>query len=378
MFAYGIFKVIYSPFKAFKEIIKNPKYTGPILIMVLFVLASIGRGYAWYSKIYVQETLPSALDLYNPDPWTENCTMWESNGNVTCNSYDAILGYNSTQFNITNDTTIRIELNNIGPINCSRTDGYKNLTFGIKWIHVTADPPQNVGLYLFSMGTTDHFYRDLTELTNQTENEKWSNFTIPVGPDAERWVDSSAETAWNNITGFGLELVWAESARSNLTILVDRLYFQSENVEPLINLIGSNIAASALDAVMEFCIYWMLFSAAVFVAAKILKIEAQFKLFLIIVGYALIVMVILQVLLSILYLSIPPIYLSIDAVSPISVWQTRVLFSFYMILLLPLCSIILLSIGIHAAFDLPLGKRAVIAAIGLSPYYILLFIPYFI
>jgi hypothetical protein len=374
LFAYGIFKVIYSPFKAFKEIIKNPKYTGPLLIMILFILASIGSVYARASKIYVQQTLPSALDFNNPDPWTENCTMWESNANITCNSYDGILGYKSIQFNITNDITIWTELNNIGPINCSSTDGYKNLTFGIKWIHLKADPPQNVSLYLFSMGTTDHFYRDLTELINQTENDKWSNLTIPVGPDTERWVNNSVQTLWNNITGFGLKLVWAESDRSNLTILVDRLYFQSESFEPLIGLIGNSIAVSAFNAAIVFSIHWMLFSAVVFIVAKMLKIQAEFKMFLIIVGYALIAMAIMQVLFSILYLLIPPLRFSIDVISPTSVLQTVVLFNFYVPLLLPIWSIILSSIGVHTAFNLPLDKSAVIALIGFLPYYILFFI----
>ena len=374
MFAYGIFKIIYSPFKAFKETIQNPKYIGPILIMVLFVLASIGSEYARASKLYVQQTLPNTLDPYNPDPWTENCTMWNSNAEITCNNDDYLLGHKSIQFDITTNDTISMKLKNIGQINCLSTDGYKNLSFCIKWINPTADPPQNASLYLFSMGTTDYFYYDLAELINQTKNDEWNNFTIPLGLDAEQWVNSNAQTAWNNITGLKLDLVWAQSIGSNLTILVDKVYFQSGNFEPLINSMGSSIAFSAFNAVTTFCIYWMLCGMAVFIVGKMFKIKAEFKVFLIIVGYALIAMVVMQVLFNILYLLISPLYITVDAISPASVLQTIILFTSSMVLLLPVWSIIISSIGVHTASDLPLSKSAVIAIIGFLPYYVLLFI----
>lgn len=374
MFAYGIFKIIYSPFKVFKEIIQNPKYIGPILIMVLFVLASIGSEYARASKLYVQQTLPNTLDPYNPDPWTENCTMWISNAEITCNTDDYLLGHKSIQFGITNNDAIWMELKNIGQINCLSTDGYKNLSFCIKWINPTADPPQNASLYLFSMGTTDYFYYDLAELINQTKNDEWNNFTIPLGLDAEQWVNRNAQTAWDNVTGLKLDLVWAQSIGSNLTILVDKVYFQSGNFEPLINSMGSSIAFSAFNAVTTFCIYWMLCGMAVFIVGKMFKIKAEFKVFLIIVGYALIAMVVMQVLFNILYLLISPLYITVDAISPTSVLQTIILFTSSMVLLLPVWSIIISSIGVHTASDLPLSKSAVIAIIGFLPYYVLLFI----
>ena len=374
MFAYGIFKIIYSPFKAFKEIIQNPKYIGPILIMVLFVLASIGSEYARASKLYVQQTLPNTLDPYNPDPWTENCTMWISNAEITCNTDDFLLGHKSIQFSITNNDTISMELKNIGQINCQSTDGYKNLSFCIKWANPTADSPQNASLYLFSMDTTDHFYYDLTERINQTENDKWNNFTIPVGLDAEQWANSSAQTAWNNITDLKLDIVWAQSTGSNLTILIDKVYFQSANFEPLINSVGSIIGFAAFNAVTTFCIYWMLSGVAVFMAGKLFKIKAEFKVFLIIVGYALIAMVVMQALFNILYLLISPLYITIDAISPTSLLQAVILFNSSMVLLLPVWSIIISSIGVHTASDLPLSKSAVIGILGFLPYYVLLFI----
>ena len=68
----NIFKVIYAPQKAFKEISQNPKYIGPILIMILFTVANMGYFYTIVSKTYVEQTLPTAKQL---DRWTENSTL---------------------------------------------------------------------------------------------------------------------------------------------------------------------------------------------------------------------------------------------------------------------------------------------------------------
>jgi hypothetical protein len=51
MFAYGIFKVLYSPIEAFKNIVKNPNIKGPLLIMLLFSICYIGRAYLSFSKV---------------------------------------------------------------------------------------------------------------------------------------------------------------------------------------------------------------------------------------------------------------------------------------------------------------------------------------
>jgi hypothetical protein len=68
LFAYGIFKVIYAPHKAFKEIAQNPRYIGPILIMILFIAANVAAAYAFLAKTYVEATVPSSE---NKDLWTE-------------------------------------------------------------------------------------------------------------------------------------------------------------------------------------------------------------------------------------------------------------------------------------------------------------------
>lgn len=340
--------------------------------MLLFVITSVGRDYARASNTYVQQTLPSALDPYNPDPWTENCTMWVSNANITCNSHDSILGDKSIQFKIINDTGIWAELRNIGKINCMDAGGYKNLTLRIKWIHPTAQPPKNFSLYLFST-LTEYFYCNLTEHITEINNDTWNNFTIPLGPSAEQWLGNNVQ-AWSNITGLKIELMWAEYAKSNLTVLLDRLFFQSETFETVLNFMGGNIVMSVLSAVMGYSLYWMLFAVATFIVARILHVKTELRTFLVIIGYALIALVIMNVLSIIFYLSIPPLYFSIDSMAPISVLHTVILFSFYTSLILPIWSIVLSLIGTHVTFSLPLSKSTAIAVIGFLPYYVLFFL----
>ncbi|MDH5460180.1 MAG: hypothetical protein OEW71_03995, partial [Candidatus Bathyarchaeota archaeon] len=199
MFAYGIFKVIYSPFKAFKEIIQNPKYIGPILIVILFIIANVGFVYVAISKTYVEKTLPAASQL---DEWTENSTLWTSNANVI-ESEDCIsgsyYGNKSIEFSIINDTQIGMQLNNTGPINCSDTEGYKNMSFRIKLIYPTTTKLNNASLFLHS-SSADYFYYNLTKHFIPFNTTKWNNLTIPIGPESEFRRKGTTEADWSNIT----------------------------------------------------------------------------------------------------------------------------------------------------------------------------------
>ncbi len=368
-----ILKLVYAPNKAFRDIVKNPKFVGPLLIMVLFILASTASEYTKASRIYLQETMPSSLDIYNPDPWTENCTLWESTANITCNDTDRISGSNSIQFSKSNDTIIEMKLENVGPIDCENPNGYKNLTFGMKWKHATAIQPKDISLYLFSEYPSDYFYRELTELVNQTEHEEWFNFTIPLGPEAVQWLNSSTKARWNNITGLRIEVSWPETARSNLTVLIDRLFFRAERFESFLNIWVENITFPALNAMMGFVFYWMLFGLALFFGSRIYGIRAGLKMFIVIEGYALIAFVFMQVIFGVFYLLIPPLHFTLDAVTPTSILQTILTFGLYTSLLIPVWTIIISAVGIRTAFEQSLNKSAIIAAIGISPYYILFF-----
>lgn len=379
MVAFNILKVVYAPHKAFKEIIQKPKYYGPILIMILSILVSVGTEYARESKLYVQKTEPSSLDVKNPDPWINNVTLWSSNANVFNNTKDYVF-YQSIQFQISNATRITMALSSIGPVDCSNTGGYRNLTLAMKWVHPMAKAPQSVNLYLNSTGVVSYFYCNLTVSVAEAGNNTWGNLTIPLGPNAFGWKNSSSQAAWNNISGLKFQLDWAQSDRSNLTVLVDKLFFLSENFDQSINLPiaylhGNNVASLIVADVLQYFVFnWVLFSIAFMIAARIFHLQAQFKTLFIIIGYALIGMVILNALFSIFYLVMPQLYFYLDKVRPEYVFENMFWFTFITSILWPIWPLIIASVAAHVGFDLSWRKSVIMAVIAFLPYYILHFV----
>ena len=74
-----LLRVLYEPHKVFKDIIKNPSYLGPIILLIIFVLSQIGSSYVVASRSFVEQTLPIG-DL--DDEWTANALTWTSTPGV--------------------------------------------------------------------------------------------------------------------------------------------------------------------------------------------------------------------------------------------------------------------------------------------------------
>ena len=370
LFGSEIVKLIYAPHKAFKEIAKNMKYRGPILVMILFILASLGSEYARDSKIFVQQTLPVSLDPNNPSSWTQNASMWTSNAEISTTDKDTILG-KSVQFNRSDAVDVWMELDNIGPIDCAVADGYKNITLSMKYTSSLGSIPQNLSLYLFSSSKTDNFYRNVTESINMTGTDDWVNFTVPLGPAAEGWLRSNADATWSSITGLRVEVMWENSSQSNLTVLISNLFFLSSRFEPWISYFSP--VTSVFNAVIVFALNWMIFSLVLYGAARLSRVKSALRTFLMIIGYSLIGFVFLQIILGIFYYTIPPLYISLDTVFPVFVFQYIVTFGRYSALLVPIWSIVLAALGLRATFELPLTRSISLAVIGFIPYYLLFF-----
>jgi len=283
----NIFKVIYAPQKAFKEIIQNPKYIGPILIMILFAAANIGYVYTIVSKTYVEQTLPTAEQL---DKWTENATLWTKplGVDVKDNFVDYIngtyYGNRSIKFSIVNSTQISMQLNDIGPINCSGQDGYKNLHLRIKRTSPD-DPPKNATIYLLSATSSDYFYYNLTERFSNSTNKVWNNLTLPLA--TKSWLNNSADANWGNVTGLKLEFAW--HINWNITLLVDGLFFggifksQAENAT-------SYMLNFSIVSFMQFTIRWVFLGGLLYIMTKAFKAKTVWRPLLILVGFALITM----------------------------------------------------------------------------------------
>src|SRR4030067_1715809 len=69
-----IFKVLYAPHRAFNDIVKNPRYLGPLLILIIFVAAQVSSAYVIADKSFVEQTMPAADQ---GDSWTENAALWQ-------------------------------------------------------------------------------------------------------------------------------------------------------------------------------------------------------------------------------------------------------------------------------------------------------------
>ena len=303
----NIFKVIYAPQKAFKEIIQNPKYIGPILIMILFAAANIGYVYTIVSKTYVEQTLPTAEQL---DRWTENSTLWTgAPGVISRNNYSdyiegAYYGNKSMEFSIVNSNQIWMQLNDMGSINCSGPDGYNKLYLRIKWTSPEVNP-ENATIYLFST-TLDYFYYNLTEKFHSSARNIWNNLTIQL--ESPIW-NNSANANWGNITGLKLEFAWLKN--SNITLLVDGLFFggifksQAENAT-------SYMLNYSIVSFMQFTIRWVFLGGLLYIMTKAFKAKTVWRPLLILVGFALITMFVQAVINVAAFSTLPTLYYPLE------------------------------------------------------------------
>lgn len=287
MFAYGIFKVIYAPRETLREVAQNPKYVGPILIMVLFIVANLSSAYVLVTKTYVEETLPS---LAQRDEWTENATKWASiiGALPTENFSDYIAGYyygnRSIEFTAENSDKISMQLQDVEPVNCSSQGGFTKLYLRVKLASPNY-PPKNVSLYLYSNNSfNSFFYRNITgEFSNATANI-WNNLTIPLA-DGD-W-HGTATADWSEITGLMLEFTWNQT--SNIKVLIDGLFFGGV-FKPYAESVASYMAVYALYSSMQFIIRWVLLGGLIYILTKAFKAKTVWRVMLILAGFALVTM----------------------------------------------------------------------------------------
>jgi hypothetical protein len=313
--AYLVLKVLYAPQKAFKEILKEPKYAGPALVMILFIAANVGYGYAILSKTYVEQTLPESGQL---DQWNDNATKWTSNANKTENFNDYVngsyYGNNSIEFSMINSSRVFMELMNIGPVDCSEPNGYKNMSFRIKIV----DPqisPANVSIYLFSQENTSvtgnssgYFYQNLTNAFLKSSSTVWNNLTISIGPTGQ-WL-TTEDANWTNITGLKLDFTWL--GNSNITVLIDSLFFRGIFESPLQTAAAGYLIDYGIVGLLEFGVEWIFASGLIFVIAKALGAKTTWKPILIAVGFAFIILFVQSILNTVAASTLPNLYYTME------------------------------------------------------------------
>jgi len=278
LFAHDVLKTIYSPVRAFEDIVKKPDIKGPFFILLLVLIITAGLQYTSASKVSDEEPMISR------DEWTESAawiTQWTSNGELA-RDLDEILGNYSFACLVADNATAWMKLTGIGPFNCSSQTGYERLSFWIKWEHqneMSAVP--NATLRLFSRNGDDFFELDIgSKLSNSSA--EWSIVKADLGPNSEGWEDLGSPK-WENITGLELRLAW--SSHANLTMKLDDLYFAK--FAPLTEYFFTGWFGSVMTSALGFFILWGIYGGALLLVIKLVfgeKVGAWKTLF-VVVGY---------------------------------------------------------------------------------------------
>lgn len=368
----NVARILYAPHKAFQDIAQNQRLIGPIVIFILLIVAGTASQYTASTKLYLQVTTPEGTSQTSPDLWTDSTGYWLSTANITTNSNDKVFGVNSIQLNVPDGTEVSMKLNATFAINCTGTNGYKNLTFAIKWIQPSGVVPANFTVHLYGSDSNNYFYTDIAGEIGAIGNNTWGNVTLSLGPDATQWSNNGTQASWTDVTGFSMSTVWPETARSNVTLLIDRMFFTSPNYLAFAELSGSNPGLTAVNAAISFALYWMIFSLVLYVAARLLKVKGELKTFFIIIGFSLIAFFVMQLVLAVFYWSIPPLYITFESARPQSVYELVVTIPYYLTLLFPVWAIVIAGFGMRGIFSMTLGKGMIVGIIGFFPYYLLL------
>jgi len=307
LFATDVLKVLYAPHKAFRSVIQNPKYLGPILIVILFIGANTGFAYAYMSKTYVEKTVPDWKLL---DEWTENSTLWTSNAGIT-ESNDSLSGihYGNTSiaFSLSDNTEVWAELKDIGPVNCSEPDGYRNMSFRIKWTSPETKPV-NASIRLLSASSSEYFYHNLTEVISNLTYNVWNNLTLQFA--SNDWSGSSSAASWDNITGLKLDFAWADS--SNITLLVDGLFFRGIFESLWESTATPFLIEYAFRTFTQILLVWVILTALVYLMIRGLRGSVIWKPILIVIGFVLVTMVVQSLVNMAAYLGSPTVHYPLE------------------------------------------------------------------
>lgn len=280
MVVHEAFEVLYSPVKAFKKIVEKPDFKGILVILVLTMFLMVVAQYATASKLFLEKGTP------DEDEWTESVAIWTFNKNgVGSNDADRVVGNYSVKCFVPNGTSVWMKTTGIGQFNCSEDNGYRGLSFRIKWIHQNETPPSSSAtLQLFSGSEDDYFEFDMIDLISNS-SDKWANITVDTGPD-RGWIRFGFPD-WGNITRLKFELDWVDSDVANLTMKIDDPYF-GKYVSFLSRGFFNEIfiISSLMGATTDFLISWILYAILLWLIIKISRGETgPLRILFIVLGY---------------------------------------------------------------------------------------------
>ena len=302
MFAADVLKVLYAPHKVFKQIVQNPKYWGPLLVLLIFTGVQTGLYYAQYSKTYYEQTQPTIGQL---STWTDNTALWVTapTATVSSNVLDIMnttfYGNTSLQFDLLNSNSLSFAISDLnGSVNCG-PGSFQELYLQIKVVQPTT-APSSAFIRLFS-GGSNYFQTELTsELSNETSSF-WSNLTIPVG--SSNW-QSIGAPSWSSITGMNITLSFPET--SSITVRIGSLFFRGFYQTPIeIYGAGGFTASVVFSGLFTFIIQWLALSAVFFLVIKLMKGPVTWKPVFISIAFALVTMIVQTLIILVTTATLP-------------------------------------------------------------------------
>lgn len=309
-FAKLILKVLYSPFRAFEEIVKEPTIKGPLLILLITLPITVAVQQISSTRFFIETPMPEH------DEWTEkpsdlNSLLWISNGNLTFDGTDRISGNYSVSTSSINNMEIWMRLTGIHALNIVDED-YSRLSISVKFTSEPSTRPMTALLQLFSSEDQSGFNINIEPLLEATIGD-WSNITVNLM--TEQWTVMGNEASWDDITAIGCLFTWADSG--NITVRIDQLYLgryiSFSSATTLYTYIGS-IFRSAVD----FLLGWLILSGIVLLVLRGLSgWGGSWRKLLSIIGYTYSSSIVYLIVLMLLFFFLPPIFIPYD----IEDWQ---------------------------------------------------------
>ena len=344
------------------ELAENPSYRGVVLILILFIASNILASYVFYTKHFIQKVKPDLFEE-GSDIWTENATLWESNGNCTQNS-DKVYGEYSIAFSITNANELYMQIFFPESINCSKEE-FNQTSFSLKLINADA-APSNISLTLFSE-SSGYFVRNLEKETrNITDWNDWNNLTVPLGGEGWR---TNGTASWDDINGTKILVEFPKNV--NATLLLDAFFFRGQ-YEPLINYFTVFAFQYSMIYFMSFVMLWIIFGGLLYILSKYAGSERTWKHGLVISGYSLTPLFIQGLCWTILFMFLPQVKIAVGTVANTLAAGTLILdVATYLQFMFMAWGIIISTFAIRTLNNFTTGKSA---AISLASYLTAFFI----
>jgi len=352
---YEVLKILYSPLEAFKEIVKKPSVKGPLLILALTLLATAVLQSVVASKYLILTGTP------DNDNWTESTSLWNSNGPLSIDGTERVVGNYSVKSFVANGTYIWMNRTDIGQFDCSGETGYKALSFRIKWIHQNETfPSSNATLRLFSNNENGYFELNLINLINSSDT--WANVTVKVGSENLNWTSPNSPD-WGNITGLEFKLAWLPSDAANLTMKIDDLYF-GKYVSWLTAAASGVIIISSLDATIAFFFNWGIYGVFLLMLVMMFRgTTGSLTKFFVVIGHVFIVTAVSLLVGALLFSTLPQVTAETFEERWVSNWVFQLGY-YYLDLPFKAWMAVLFAIAIRFVSELTWGKAAVVSAIA--------------